>query len=173
LIRWGYYQRQGQPLLKAIRIQRVRCKCCGRTTNVLPSFLLAQKSYAVSALEQLVITYLQHPHDWKQALNIMIDLSTAYRWLRIFVHQANTTLPDIRKVLLKLKPDYQLTEHINGKPAPMANNRIILHRFIAVVEQLCQTAVRLIDNNQSTVSQSFCFLNHFLATQTKNALLQA
>jgi len=43
MIRWGYYQRRGEPIASCIRIQRVRCKKCGRTTNVLPCFLLARR----------------------------------------------------------------------------------------------------------------------------------
>lgn len=172
LIRWGYYRRQGKPLLNAIRIQRVRCKKCGRTSNVLPSFLLAYRSFAVAAAEQLLMTYINRPYDWRQALKLMIELSTAYRWLRRLSQQANRSLADIRTALLDLKPDYPLDRQIKGKPALLLTNRELLIRFVNLSQQLLQAAVRLNSNKQPLSTNSFCFLNYFLATQTGRALLQ-
>lgn len=172
LIRWGYYQRQGKPLLNAIRIQRVRCKKCGRTSGVLPSFLLAYRSFAVAAAEQLLITYINHPDDWQQALKLMIELSTAYRWLRRLSQQANRSLADIRTALLNLKPDYPLNKQIKGQPASLTSHRELLIRFVTLSQQLFQAAVRLNSNKQPLSTNSFCFLNYFLAIQTGTALLQ-
>jgi len=41
LIRWGTYERQARTGLEVydIRVQRVRCKVCGRTHSLLPDFL--------------------------------------------------------------------------------------------------------------------------------------
>ena len=108
LIRWGYYQRQGLPRIHDIKIQRVRCTGCGRTTNVLPSFLLAYKCFSFRVLQQLLLFIMKHPDDWKQILTTMLDASTVFRWLRRFIKQANTSLPAIRKALLELEPDTQL-----------------------------------------------------------------
>jgi transposase-like protein len=172
LIRWGYYQRQGLPLVTSINIQRVRCTRCGRTTNVLPSFLLAHRSYAVVAVEQLVARYLHQADVWKKSLNINIELSTAYRWLRRLIEQANTSLPDIRTALLNLKPNFQLTGQLNDKPAPLTSKRDLLKRFITLSEQLFQAVVRLVEPKTPVPSDPFCFLNYFLAIQTEKALLQ-
>lgn len=172
LIRWGYYQRQGKPLVNTIAIQRVRCKRCGRTTNVLPSFLLAYRSFAVRAAEQLVTTYINHPDDWPQALKLMIELSTAYRWLRRLSQQANRSLADIRKALVQLKPHDPLIQPLKGPAGAVISQRDPLQQFIRLAQQLFQAAVRLIDPQTSDRSELFCFLNYFLATQTGQALLQ-
>jgi hypothetical protein len=41
LIRWGTYERQALTGLQVycIRVQRIRCKACGRTHSLLPDFL--------------------------------------------------------------------------------------------------------------------------------------
>jgi len=156
-----------------MRIQRVRCKKCGRTTNVLPSFLLAHKKYAVVVVKQLVMTYINRPKDWKQFLDIDIDLATAYRWLPKLVAQANNSLPHIRKELLKLKPDHPIDDGIDKEPPQLTSTRKILKRFVSLAEQLFKAAVRLVDTKKPNDADSFCFLNYFLATQTGKALLQS
>ncbi len=99
MIRWGYYTRHGLPFSNFIRIQRVRCKACHRTTNVLPSFLLAYKQHAVTVVNDLVNSYINRPDDWQGAPDIPVDLSTAYRYLRVLEQQANAALPEMRKTL--------------------------------------------------------------------------
>lgn len=173
MIRWGYYKRRELPVISYIHIQRVRCKKCGRTTNVLPCFLLAQKSFAVAVAKDLVTTFINHPQDWTQILNIDIDLATAYRWLRIITQQANQAMPEIRKALLKLKPGYQLTDQLNGKPTPLNSRTKLLQRFIVLAEKLHTEAVRLVDKNKPVSTDCFCFLNYFLANRTGKALLQS
>ena len=160
------------PVVSSILIQRVRCKRCRRTTNVLPCFLLAQKSFAVAVVKELVTTFINHPQDWKQLLDIDIDLTTAYRWLRILTQQANETMPEIRKALLQLKPDYKLIDQLNGKPAQLTNTRKVLQRFVYLAKKLHQEAVRLVDENKPISTDCFCFLNYFLADHTGKALLQ-
>jgi transposase-like protein len=169
LIRWGYYQRQGLPQVPKIKIQRVRCTGCGRTTNVLPSFLLAYKYFAVRMAKKLLLLIMEHPHDWKQALKPIIDMSTAYRWLRRFIRQANTSLPAIRKALLELVPDTRL---IQPQSLAVMSTPAIVTRFISLSQRLFQASVRLVDIKQPLVSDLFCFINHFLATATGKALLQ-
>ena len=159
-------------MVSEINIQRVRCKQCGRTTGVLPSFLLAYRTFAVAAAEQLIITYINHPDDWRQALKLMIELSTAYRWLRRLSDQANRSLVDIRTALLKLKPDYPLTRQLKGQPSALICQRDLLKRFIRLAEQLFKAVVRLVDAKTPVNSEPFCFLNYFLATSSGKALLQ-
>ena len=158
--------------MNTIGIQRVRCKRCGRTTNVLPSFLLAYRSFAVSAAEQLVTTYINHPDNWQQALKLMIDLATAYRWLRRLSAQANSRLPDIRKTLLKLNANCQFAQQLPGKVAAVSSQRDLLHRFITLTQQLFKAVLRLAKPKIVADADVFSFLNYFLATQTGKALLQ-
>jgi len=168
MIRWGYYTRQALPLSKSFRIQRVRCKHCGRTTNVLPSFLLAHKSHSVKASEEVILSFVNDPDNWKRFLDSSIDLSKAYRWLRIMVKQANEALPDIRKELLKLVPEHRV---MDPKPEPISSNRIILKRFLTLGKQLFKVAVRLVDEKEPPEGELFSFLNYFLAKQTGKPLL--
>jgi transposase-like protein len=173
MIRWGYYKRRGLPVTSRINIQRVRCKKCGRTTNVLPCFLLAQKSYTVTIVKELVKTFINHPQDWKQLFDIDIDLATAYRWLRLLTRQANQAMPEIRKALLQLKPCYKLIDQLNDKPVPLTPRSKLLQRFISLAQKLHRQAVRLVGKNKPISSDYFCFLNYFLADNTGKALLQS
>jgi hypothetical protein len=140
---------------------------------VLPCFLLAQKSYAVAVVKELVKTFINHPQDWKQLFDIDIDLATAYHWLLILTRQANQAMPEIRKALLKLKPGYKLIDQLNGKPAPLTPRTKLLQRFIFLVQKLHTEAVRLVGKNKPISSDYFCFLNYFLADNTGKALLQS
>jgi hypothetical protein len=140
---------------------------------VLPCFLLAQKSYSVTVVKELVKTFINHPQDWKQLFNIDIDLATAYRWLRLLTRQANQTMPEIRKALLKLKPCYKLIDQLNDKPVPLTPRTKLLQRFIFLGQKLHREAVRLVSKNKPISSDYFCFLNYFLADNTGKALLQS
>jgi hypothetical protein len=151
-----------------IRIQRVRCTRCHRTTNVLPSFLLAHKSYSIDVLKVLLSAFFYDTINWKKSPHILIDLSTAYRWLRIIELQAKISLPDIRKELLELKPHHHL---FNPKTKPLLSRKDILERFITCGEQLLKAAVRHIGNKCLSLSDPYCFLNYFLAKTSGKPLL--
>jgi hypothetical protein len=168
LIRWGYYFRQTLPLTGMIRIQRVRCKLCGRTTHVLPSFLLARRRHGVKVLENFIRTFVDNHCNWKQLLDISLDLSTAYRWLRIISQQALEVLPDIRKELLTLIPDHPLKQ---CQPEPVPSTQILLKRFLLLSRQLFKAAVRLAEPKDPLKEDLFCFLNLFLTQKTGKPLL--
>lgn len=133
---------------------------------------MAQRKYAVAVLKELVTTFIQHPQDWKQILNIDIELSTAYRWLRKLTQQANKAMPEMRKALLKLKPGYKLMEQINGKPVLLTPRINVLQRFISLAQKLHTEVVRLVNKDRPISTDYFCFLNYFLANHTGKALLQ-
>lgn len=173
MIRWGYYTRRGLPIVERIRIQRVRCKNCHRTTNVLPSFLLAHKRHAVNVVDDLMTCYINRPNDWQGAPAIAMDLSTAYRYLRVLARQANDVLPELRKALLRINPHYCLTEHIDGAPPSFASKRSLLERFIMLSQRLLTDGVRLARDNCSDSTELYPFINYFLATHTHKALLQS
>jgi len=170
LIRWGYYKRCALPVKDSIRIQRIRCQNCYRTTNVLPSFLLARRGYAVGILKDLVIAFINQPHDWSKSADIIIDISTAYRWLRTLTQQAQQALPAIRKALLTIKPEHPLIDLTDTLPQPLTVSRVVLKRLLALAEQLFKAAVCLVENNRPQ-HELFCFLNYFLTSQTGKALL--
>ena len=119
-------------------------------------------------LEYLILTFIDNPDKWKHLLDPSIDLSKAYRWIRILVKQATGALPDIRKELLKLLPDHQL---MDPKPEPIPSARIILKRFLALSSQLFKAAVRLVEQKEPSEEDLFCFINYFLAKQTGKPLL--
>ncbi len=171
LIRWGYYLRKVLPLPGVIRIQRVRCMSCGHTTNVLPSFLLAYRSYQVNELKELVSLLIKHPYNWKMFPAITIDLSTAYRWLRRFKRQALGALPVLRKELLNLSPQSPVMESFDALPEPLLTTNIIFKRFLSLAEELFRTALCLVEENNPKNEDVFCFLNYFLARHTTKALL--
>ena len=154
-----------------IRIQRIRCTHCGHTTNVLPSFLLAQKHYTVATLKDLVALFIACPHGWSGSPEITVDISTAYRWLRILTEQACQALPAIRKALLHLAPEHPLMDSADTHPEPVGSRSVVLRRLVCLAERLFEAAVRLAGNNDSHCSDCYCFLNHFLAHTTGKALL--
>ena len=171
LIRWGYYKRWFLPLSGFIRIQRIRCTNCGHTTNVLPSFLLAHKSHQVSVLKELVTTFINNPDDWHKSPEIIIDISTAYRWLRLLAKQAMECLPVLRKALLNLKPEHPVIDTTDAQPVRKTDTQIIFKRFLSLSDQLFKAAVCLVDKNNPKNEDLFCFLNYFLTKETGKALL--
>jgi hypothetical protein len=54
----------------------------------------------------------------------------------------------------------------------LTSNRELLIRFVTLSQQLFQAAVRLNGNKRAEFTDSCCFLNYFLASQTGKALLQ-
>jgi len=106
--------------------------------------------------------------NWKQLLDISLDLSTAYRWLRAINRQALEALPDIRKELLRLVPEHPLKDR---QLEPTPSTPIVLNRFLALSRRLFKAAVRLAEPKKLPNKDLFCFLNFFLAQQTGKPLL--
>lgn len=168
LVRWGYYTRSALPSSKPIRIQRIRCKRCGRTFSLLPSFLLARRSYSVSCLKTFVVSFISHDKDWKKSPELLVDLSTAYRWRRILRRQICARLPAIRKTLLHMAPE---TACLDAKTAMLLSDQVLFKRFLDISEQLYEAAVRLADTQTDSNTDIFNFLNFFLACYTAHPLL--
>jgi hypothetical protein len=59
-MRWGSCKRQARTGLHVyrIRVQRIRCKACGRTHSLLPDFLHSYRHYVISLLQRVVSLYL-------------------------------------------------------------------------------------------------------------------
>jgi hypothetical protein len=119
-------------------------------------------------LKALLSAFIYDTINWKKSPHILIDLSTAYRWLRIIEIQAKISLPDIRKELLLLKPNHYL---FHPKTKPLLTRKALLERFITGGEQLLKAAVRHIGNKSLTLTDPYCFLNYFLAKTSGKPLL--
>jgi hypothetical protein len=119
-------------------------------------------------LKALLSAFIYDTIHWKKSPHILIDLSTAYRWLRIIEIQAKISLPDIRKELLILKP----TSHLfHAKTKPLLTRKALLERFITGGEQLLKVAVRRIGKKDISLTDPYCFLNYFLAKTSEKPLL--
>lgn len=171
MIRWGYYKRKRLAESKEIRIQRIRCKKCGKTINVLPSFLLARKSHTVYAFRDLLYLFLNNEQEWKKLLDLSLDVRSAYRWLDRFKKQIIQTLPHIRKVLIQIKPSKFFIDETEGKPLSLTSTHTLFKRFLKITNTLLTEAVRLVDKESQQNSDMFCFLNLFFYNQTGKPLL--
>jgi hypothetical protein len=129
---------------------------------------LAHKSFSIDVLKALLSAFLHDTINWKKSPHILIDISTAYRWLRIIEIQAKFALPDIRKELLLLKPTHHL---FHPKTKPLLTRKALFHRFISCGEQLLKAAVRRIGNQDISLTDPYCFLNYFLAKTSGKPLL--
>jgi len=153
----------------ALRIQRIYCKNCKRTTNVLPCFALAFKPFFTFALEQLVNTIIENHKDWRKWLDSSIELSTAYKWLKQLKPQIQTTLPTIREKILTLKPNTVVISESTVLPMTEISE---LESFVRYAQQLQQLAISLSENDLPSATNLFCFLNVFVYQQTGKPLLR-
>jgi len=112
---------------------------------------------------------MNHPATWKESPEIEMDMSTAYRWLRLFADQALESLPILRQSLLEIKPSHPIRGPSDGKPGIAID--ILFKRYLAIAEQLASAAVRLAEGKNYKNPDLFCFLNHFLWQKTGKALL--
>lgn len=99
---------------------------------------------------------------------MLVDLSTAYRWLRILRLQILSMLPAIRKTLLHMAPE---TIGFDAKTETLLSDPVLFKRFLDVGEQLYKTAVCLADAKEDTKTELFNFLNFFLAKNLGHPLL--
>jgi hypothetical protein len=172
LIRWGYYKRFALPARKnLVPIQRIFCKDCCRTFSLLPSFLLARRSRSVHTLEA-IISIITKDDDWRLSPEIEMELSTAYRWIRLFSRQARDALPIIRGELVKLDPSKKVCQEFDAVPEQLGDYKILLlQRFLSFSRQLLQKALQLADDQADEAGLLFSFINFLLAHKTGKALL--
>lgn len=125
LIRWGSYQR-GALLLDEvclIRVQRLRCKVCGRSHSLLPDFLHPNRHYVIALLQNVVLLYLIEGYGLPRVLASLSDRraapnsvggparSTVREWIRSFAYGAGELLLGrLLRHLLALDPSTQLPE---------------------------------------------------------------
>lgn len=122
-------------------------------------------------LKELVTIFINNPDDWHKSNEIKIDISAAYRWLRLLAQQAMECLPILRRALLNIKPEHPVMDTTDAQPEGKTDTQIIFKRFLSLSAQLFKAAVCLVDKNNPKNEDLFCFLNYFLTKETGNALL--
>jgi hypothetical protein len=157
LIRWGTYERQARTGLAVyqIRVQRIRCKACGRTHSLLPDFLHPYRHYVISLLQRVVSLYLLAGQGINGLMKRLIGQgpvrSTVREWIESFACGAGELLFDLlRRSLMALNPLVELSEtppptHLDRVPSPTRRHRLgRAHRFWQLAEHLyAQAKVRL------------------------------
>jgi hypothetical protein len=178
LIRWGTYARwactEGEDY--RIRIQRIRCKVCGRTHSLLPDFLHPYRHYVIRLLQNTVHLYFIVGLGLGRLLQQMPEpgpaRSTVREWIRSFAYGASDLLLDLlTRRLVALDPWAELPdsappEHLQRIPDPVQRRRLTrAHRFWLLAEHLyAQVKVRQpwLD---FAAARFFPFLLHWLQRQ--------
>ena len=112
---------------------------------------------------------MSYPDDWKESPDIEMEMSTAYRWRRLFADQALKSLPAIRQALLEINPAHPIRGPSDGQPGISLD--IFFSRFLRLSQQLARAAARLAEGKKYKNPHLFCFLNYFLWQKTGKALL--
>lgn len=186
LIRWGTYWRWACTADDDyhIRVQRIRCKVCGRTHSLLPDFLHPHRHYAVCLLQRAVSFYVIVGRGlgrlMKQLPSSRPPLSTVREWLCSFAYGAGELLLDVvTRQLLALDPLAELLDttlrqaqdtappqHLNRIPDPIKRRRLErAHLFWLLAEQLYAQVKARQPRLHFTADQLFPFLLHWLQTQ--------
>jgi hypothetical protein len=186
LICWGSYKR-GALTTKSdscIRVQRIRCKVCGRTHSLLPDFLHPYRHFVISLLHLVVSLYLIRGLGWGRLMaqvEEMKDLpergparSTVREWVRSFAFGTGELLLDLlTRQLMTLDPLAELPRVDTPPPAhwddilnPTTQRRLArAHRFWCLAEHLYALAKGRKSDLHFAAAQFFPFLLHWLQTQ--------
>jgi hypothetical protein len=95
-----------QPWLR-VRVPRLRCKACGRTFGVLPSFLIPGRHYSACRMQRVLS--LRHQLGLSRRklaaqLQGLPALSTCLAWLRAFAARAELWLSALLAALARFDP---------------------------------------------------------------------
>ena len=175
LIRWGTYKRQARTGLEVydIRVQRVRCKVCGRTHSLLPDFLHPFRHYVIRLLEQVVFLYILTGLGINRLIECLIGQgpvrSTVREWIVSFGYGAGHLLFDLlRRSLLVLNPLIELPEshlptHLDRVPSPIKRYRLgRAHRFLQLAETLYAEVKARVPHLHFTPDHLFSFVLNWL-----------
>jgi hypothetical protein len=178
LIRWGSYERGAvtAQVDYRIRIQRVRCKVCGRTHSLLPDFLHPHRHFVIHLLQHVVSLYLLVGLGWRRLMRRLHGQgparSTVREWVTSFAYGAGHLLLDrLVRSLLTLDPGVELpeqpAEHLRRIPDSLKRHLLEkAHTFWLLAERLyAQVKVRR-PRLHFTASQLFPFLLHGLQNQS-------
>jgi len=180
LIRWGTYERgalTGEVDYR-LRIQRVRCKVCGRTHSLLPDFLHPHRHFIISLLQQMVSLYLLVGLGWRQLMRQVQESydqgparSTVREWVASFAYGAGYLLLDaLLRHLLALNPGIDLPDpppqHLDRVPdSDRCRHLQKAHTFWLLAEQLYVLVKQRRPDLHFSAAQIFPFLLHWLQGQ--------
>lgn len=185
LIRWGSYQRGAlrQDKVYLVRIQRLRCKVCGRTHSLLPDFLHPHRHYVIALLQNVVFLYLIKGLGLAHVLGSLSNQgaapssvggparSTVREWIRSFAYGAGELLLGrLLRHLLALDPGARLPEaapdHLKRIPGSCQRRRLqrACH-FWMQAERLYALAKNRLPELHFAASQLLPFLLHWLQNQ--------
>lgn len=106
MIGHGYYKRQPQDGGKGwlIRIKRWKCKACGKTVSVLPSFLLRYRHYLLEVIEKVLALRFEKKALWDEVIGKCSPLDlpakrTVQRWCASYGEQAGRWLGAVQSTL--------------------------------------------------------------------------
>ncbi len=181
LIRWGTYLRNACTIDEnyQVRIQRVRCKICGRTHCLLPDFLHPYRRYLINLLLLAVHLYFIMGLGWRQVKQQMekekehpyaeLPCSTLREWLRSFAYGAGELLLNLlTRHLAALAPLSELSnqqppEHFKHITDPDQRRRLEkATHFLLLAEQLYAEVKARQSQLFFSVPQLFPFLLHWL-----------
>ena len=188
LIRWGTYLRwalTGEVDYR-LRIQRVRCKVCGRTHSLLPDFLHPHRHFVISLLQQGISLYLLAGLGWRQLMRWLRKAhhrgparSTVREWVASFAYGAGyLLLAALLRHLLTLDPGIEMPDSLPGHFAPVPHpfrprhrsaerlrNLQNAHTFWLLAEQLYAQVKKRQHDLRFSATQTFPFLLHWLQGQ--------
>jgi hypothetical protein len=178
LIRWGTYERWACAAGKdyRIRVQRIRCKVCGRTHSLLPDFLHPYRHYVIRLLQNTIHLYLITGLGLDRLLRQMPEpgpaRSTVREWIRSFAYGAGELLLDLltRRLValdpLAALPDSTPPEHLQRISDPIQHRRLArAHRFWLLAEQLYALVKVRQPCLDFAAARFFPFLLHWLQRQ--------
>ncbi len=178
LIRWGTYERGARTgdVDYPIRIQRVRCKVCGRTHSLLPDFLHPYRHYVIHLLQHVVSLYLIAGLGVSRLLKQLPGpnpaRSTVREWGTSFAYGAGDLLLDLlSRQLLRLDPLVELPDtapppHLGRIRDPIKRRRLErAHRFWFLAEHLYALVKAKRPCLHLAVDQFLPFLLHWLQNQ--------
>ena len=177
LIRWGSYERSAVTLETEyrLRIQRVRCKVCGRTHSLLPDFLHPHRHFVVDLLQHVVSLYLLVGLGWRRLLRQLRGQgparSTVREWAASFAYGAGWLLLDrLLRALYALEPDAELPDtppaHLHRVSDSVQRRRLErAYTFWLLAERLYAQVKDRLPRLHLVADQLFRFLLHWLQHQ--------
>lgn len=175
LIRWGTYERQARTSLVVyhIRVQRVRCKVCGRTHSLLPDFLHPYRHYVISLLQHVVSLYLLVGLGINPLMERLVGQgpvrSTVREWITSFAYGTGDLLFDLLlRGLMRVEPLRELADtappaHLHRVLSHTKRRRLErAHRFWQLAEHLYAEAKARLPRLHFTTGQLFPFALHWL-----------
>lgn len=178
LIRWGTYTRWActREADYPIRVQRIRCKDCGRTHSLLPDFLHPYRHYVLALLQRIVSLYILAGVSIDGLMERLLGQgpvrSTVREWLTAFAYGAGRLLfAVLSRHLMELSPLAELPEapppnHLDRIPARTKRRHLKrAYRFWRLAEQLYALIKRRQPRLHFTTDQLLAFVLHWLQSQ--------